>query len=455
MMGPWMLSKLQAAADGRLTGTDCEVLSVSTDTRQPGRGSLFVALVGENFDGHGFLRQAEECGAVAAIVSKDVKSSLPLLRVADTQRALGKLGGYNRDAFTGTLVAITGSSGKTTVKNMLQSVLSQRGNTLATKGNMNNEVGVPLTLLGLTAEHEFAVLEMGAARRGDIAWLCELGKPSVALLLNALPAHLEGFGSVEEVAQAKGEIFDDLKIANIAVINADEPWADEWRARAAPASVLDYGLENPAAVRATAIHSHGIKGVSFIAVTPIGDIPLRLQLPGMHNVSNALAAIAAAVACELSLEEIRHGLECVLPVAGRLSVERISSGADVIDDCYNANPGSVRAAIDVLASCGGTRTLVLGAMLELGSKSDAMHREIGVYASDAGLDQLWGVGREVEVAVAAFGNGGRYFPTRDDAINSLHGAFGEDHTVVVKGSRSAAMELFLGALKGNNQEVGS
>ena len=453
MMRAWSLSELQSVVNGKLVGDDCEVLGVFTDTRQFHDQSLFVALKGESFDGHAFIREAQASGAVAAVVSSDRDNDMPLLRVANTQHALGKLGSYNREAFTGTLIGITGSSGKTTVKNMLHSVLSQRGKTLATQGNMNNEIGVPLTLLGLNSEHEFAVIEMGAGRRGDIAWLCELGKPAVSLLLNAMPAHLDGFGSVEDVAQAKGEIFDDLKRGDTAVINADQHWADDWRARAAPAAILDYGLENPAAVWATAIRSNGVRGVNFTVVTPIGDAPLRLQLPGMHNVSNALAAVAAGVACELTLDEIRHGLELVVPVAGRLSVERIDSGADVIDDCYNANPGSVRAAIDVLASCSGTRTLLLGAMLELGSESDSMHRDIGGYAADAGVDQLWGVGEEVQVAVNAFGEGGRYFSTRDDAIEALPGAFGEDHTVLVKGSRSAAMELVLNVLKGKKAEV--
>lgn len=453
MMRPWALSELQAVVDGQLSGADCEVLGVCTDTRASLDRSLFVALKGENFDGHGFLSQARENGAVAALVSADVESPLPVLRVADTQRALGKLGAYNRDAFTGTLIGITGSSGKTTVKNMLHSVLSQRGKTLATQGNLNNEIGVPLTLLGLDPEHEFAVIEMGAGRQGDVAWLCELGKPSISLLLNVLPAHLEGFGSVEAIAQAKGEIFDELNQDGFAIINADQVWADEWRERAAPASIIDYGLEHSAAVWATAIRSHGVEGMSFTVVTPIGEAPLRLQLPGMHNVSNALAAVAAGVACELSMDEIRHGLDLVIPVAGRLSVERISSGADVIDDCYNANPGSVRAAIDVLATCEGTRTLVLGAMLELGSESDSMHAKIGGYAKDAGVEQLWGIGQEVEIAVAAFGEGGQYFPTRDDAIDSLPGAFGENHTVLVKGSRSAAMDLLLNVLKSDEAEV--
>jgi len=449
------LSELTAQVDGQLIGENCTIQGVFTDTRQRQSGSIFVALEGQNFDGHAFLDQALTCGAVAAVVSREVDSPLPLLKVADTRRALGKLGAFNRDAFAGTVIGITGSSGKTTVKNMLHSVLSQRGSTLATQGNLNNEIGVPMTLLGIEADHEFAVVEMGAARSGDIAWLCELGRPSVALLLNAMPAHLEGFGSVEDVAQAKGEIYDGLKNTDVAVINADQPWADQWRERAAPATIIDYGIDNSATVWGTAIRSHGVKGVSFTAVTPDGEAPLKIELPGLHNVSNALAVVAAGVACGLSMDEIRHGLDLVKPVSGRLSVQRVRSGADVIDDCYNANPGSVRAAIDVLASLDGTRTLLLGAMRELGEQSAVLHKATGGYAKDAGIDQLWGVGPELEVAVAAFGEGGRYFPTRDDAVNSLPGAFSENHCVLVKGSRSAGMELLLKGLIDDNPEAKS
>ncbi|MEH6580411.1 MAG: UDP-N-acetylmuramoyl-tripeptide--D-alanyl-D-alanine ligase [Halioglobus sp.] len=447
MMAPCLLSDLESPVNGHLLGADCEVKSVSIDSRKPQAGALFVALEGESFDGHNFIGQAAESGAVAAVVSHDVESVLPLLRVADTQRALGMIAAQNRNAFEGTLVAITGSSGKTTVKNMIHAVLSQRGSTLATKGNLNNEIGVPLTLLDLGREHEFAVVEMGAGSRGDIAWLCELGRPSIALLLNALPAHLEGFGSVEAVAEAKGEIFDDLGPAAIAVINADQPWAGQWRERASPATVLDYGLSHAAAVTASNIELRGIDGVSFTALTPTGEIQMKLHFPGMHNVSNALAAIAVGLSCELSLEAIRKGLESVAPVAGRLSVERLAGGMKVIDDCYNANPGSVRAAIDVLASCPGRRTLVLGAMRELGSDSVKLHREIGAYAREAGIDQLWGVGPELECTVAAFGESGRYFADRELAIAALPDVFAEDDTVLIKGSRGAAMEHILSALR--------
>jgi len=445
-MRPMTLSELQAPLQAQLTGGDREILRVSTDSRSLQRGDLFVALSGENFDGHDYVAQAEGGGAAAALVSHLVDIPLPQLCAADTQRALGRLGGYNRQLFSGTLVAITGSSGKTTVKNMVQAVLSQGGVTLATQGNFNNEIGVPLTLLGLEPGVEYAVVEMGAARAGDIAWLCELGRPSVALLLNAMPAHLQGFGSVGAVAAAKGEIFDGLGRDDFAIINADQPWAGEWRARAGEATVLDFGLSRPAAISASNVRCRGIEGISFTALTPAGDSPIHLALPGEHNVSNALAAIAVGLACELSLARIRDGLESVRPGAGRLLPSKSAAGVTVIDDCYNANPGSVRAAIDVLACCVGRRTLILGAMAELGDTSELLHREVGEYALAAGIEQLWGVGPKLQAAVAAFGGGGRLFADRAAVLAGLEGEFGSADTVLVKGSRSAGMEQVLQAL---------
>jgi UDP-N-acetylmuramoyl-tripeptide--D-alanyl-D-alanine ligase len=448
------LSELCAPLGAQLAGAEREIRGVSTDSRKLQPGDLFVALAGDNFDGHDYLPLAQRAGAAAALVSRAVQTELPLLRVADTRRALGLLGAYNRSFFEGPLVAITGSSGKTTVKNMAQAVLSRRGRTLATRGNLNNEIGVPLTLLELAPECEFAVVEMGAARAGDIAWLCELGRPTVALLLNAMPAHLQGFGSVGAVAAAKAEILEGLGPQGVAVINADQPWAEQWRARAGAATVLDFALQRPAAIRADAIRCHGLEGVSFIATTPAGDMPIALALPGAHNVANALAAIAAGLACKLTLAEIREGLEAVRPAPGRLSVRRSGGGAMVVDDCYNANPGSVRAAIDLLAACSGRRTLLLGAMRELGEDSIALHRETGEYARAAGIEQLWGVGPELSGAVEAFGSGGRHFADRDAAAAALHGQFGRDDTVLVKGSRGAAMERVLAALLAAEGEVG-
>lgn len=445
-MRPMSLVELQTPLEARLYGADATIKGVSTDSRTLRHGDLFVALRGGNFDGHDYVSQVESSGASALLVSEVVAGLRPQLRVTDTQRALGLLAAYNRQLYSGPLIAITGSSGKTTVKNMVDAVLSRCGETLATEGNFNNEIGVPLTLLRLRPETEFAVIEMGAARAGDIEWLCELARPNVALLLNAMPAHLEGFGSVEGVAAAKGEIFDRLGETEVAVINADQPWAKQWRKRAGAASVLDFGLEQPAAISARDVQSRGVDGISFTASTPAGEMVMRLALPGVHNVANALAAVAVGLACEIALTDIRDGLESLQPVDGRLRSVRSLQGVSVIDDSYNANPGSVRAAIDMLAACSGRRTLVLGAMGELGPGSSNLHREVGEYARAAGIDQLWGVGPELATCVDAFGAGGRYFVERDAVLSVLGGQFGEGDTVLIKGSRSAHMELVVQAL---------
>lgn len=445
-MRPMTLAELQMPLAAQLHGVDQAFSGVSTDSRTVQRGDLFVALRGANFDGHDYVAQVLQQGAAAALVATPVTAAIPQLQVADTLRALGQLGAYNRQLYHGPLVAITGSSGKTTVKNMVHSVLSQHGETLATAGNLNNEIGVPLTLLRLRPGLDFAVVEMGAAKAGDIDWLCELAKPTVALLLNAMPAHLQGFGSVDGVAAAKGEIFDRLDATGVAVINADQRWAKQWRKRAGDATVLDFGLQQPAAISARNVQGRGIEGSSFTVSTPKGDMAMRLSLPGVHNVGNALAAVAVGLACGLSLTEIRDGLESLQPVDGRLRALRSAHGATVIDDCYNANPGSVRAAIDLLAACPGRRTLILGAMRELGDNSAALHREIGDYARSAGIDQLWGVGPELAVSVDAFGSSGRHFADRAAVLRAVEGEFGADDTVLIKGSRSAGMEQILHAL---------
>ena len=446
MMRPLTLAELVAPLQAQLIGPDREFRGVCTDSRKVRPGELFVALRGENFDGHDFLGQVAAAGAVAALVSNVADLALSQLRLADTQRGLGLLGAYNRALYQGPLVAITGSSGKTTAKNMVRAVLAQAGRTLATEGNLNNEIGVPLTLLALEPGVEFAVVEMGAGKGGDIAWLCELGRPTVALLVNAMPAHLQGFGSVDDVAAAKGEIFDGLGRGDCAVINADQPWAQAWRARAGDATVFDFSLVGPAAVTATAVQADGVRGTGFTAITPRGEQQIRLYLPGAHNVANALAAIAVGLACGLELEQIGAGLETVRPTPGRLAATAAPGGATVIDDCYNANPGSVRAAIDMLAGCEGRRTLVLGAMLELGPTSEALHRAIGGYARAAGIDRFWGVGPELQDAVSEFGSGGRWFADCETAVGALGGEYGPADTVLIKGSRSTRMERVLQAL---------
>ncbi|MFV8818261.1 UDP-N-acetylmuramoyl-tripeptide--D-alanyl-D-alanine ligase [Haliea sp. E17] len=446
MMRAMRLGELAGPLQGSVLGEDVAFDDVFTDSRKPLQGGLFVALRGENFDGHDYLEQVAGAGAAAALVSEAGSCALPCLQVADTLRGLGDLGAYNRALYRGPLVAITGSAGKTTAKNLIHAVLSQRGNTLATGGNLNNEIGVPLTLLRLQPDHAFAVVEMGAAKRGDIAYLCALGRPTVSVLLNAMPAHLEGFGSLEGVAQTKGEIFDGLGAGDTAVINADQPWAAQWRQRAGSARIIDFSLEGNATVCARGVKAGGLAGCSFTAVTGASEFPVRLQLAGRHNVANALAAIAVGLACGLEPEEISAGLTSVAPTAGRLSSHRAASGAVVVDDCYNANPASVHAAIDLLATGEGRRTLVMGAMRELGEASAQMHRELGEYAATAGLDGFWGVGDELREAVAAFGDGGRWFADCASAAAAALDEFTEGDTILIKGSRGARMERVLQAL---------
>ena len=440
MMRNLRLGELSTPLQARLRGADLNITGVTTDSRRVAPGDLFVALQGERFDGHDFLQAVAEAGAVAAVVSRDVDSPLALLQVADTQRALGQLGAFNRSLCSAPLIAITGSAGKTTAKNLIAAVLSRRGPVLATQGNLNNEIGVPLTLLQLAPEHVFAVIEMGACRQGDVAWLCELARPNIAV-----PAHLEGFGSLEGVASAKGEIYAGLEGTGIAIVNADQPWAARWRTRAAGATVLDYGLEQAAAISAHSIQSRGAQGVTFVASTPAGEAPVRLQLPGRHNVSNALAAVAVGLACDLSLVDITAGLASVAPVQGRGARVAGLGGSVLIDDSYNANPGSVRAAIDVLAACPGRRTLVLGAMLELGAGSEQLHHEVWAYARERGIDRMIAVGPALLGAVEQLG--GEWFADCEAASAALRADLGQDDTVLIKGSRGVAMERLLANLR--------
>lgn len=452
MMRAFTVAEIAAAIGSATAVSQAPIHAVSTDSRTLTGGELFVALRGEHFDGHAFLDGASAAGAVAAVVDTvTAGADLPQLSVPDTLLAYGQIAALNRAAFRGPLVGITGSSGKTSVKALTAAVLAMKGPTLATEANYNNEVGVPLTLLRLSPEFELAVVEMGAGKLGDIRYLSDLARPTVAILVNAMPAHLDGMGSLEGVVQTKGEIFDALGAGDYAVINADQPWAEQWRQRAHPAQILDFGLEADAAVRASDIDVQGVIGSRFTLHTPVGSTPVTLHLPGRHSVANALAAAAAGVACGVPLADIAAGLARVRPVAGRLAARSGRDGAAIIDDCYNANPGSVMAAIDVLAGSpvgagAGSRTLILGSMLELAENSAQLHAEVGEYARQAGIDALWGLGEAVQPAVAAFGAAGRNFADRDDLLAAVQGSFVSGDTVLVKGSRGAAMEAILAAL---------
>jgi UDP-N-acetylmuramoyl-tripeptide--D-alanyl-D-alanine ligase len=445
-MRSFTLSELVQPLQGQLIGDDARFESVSTDSRTVQPNQLFVALPGERVDGHEFVPAVAAAGASCALVSAAAGYPLPVLRVDDTLRALGALAALNRQCFEGPLVAVTGSCGKTSVKNMMHAILQRCGETLATEGNFNNEIGVPLSLLRLAPRHRFAVIEMGAARAGDIDYLCKLARPAVSVLLNAMPAHLEGFGSVDGVAHAKGEILSGLGGSGTAVFPSESPYADLWRGLAGSARCLEFGFTDTASVSAEKVARCDDTGSSFTLRSPLGSVEVNLPVPGRHNIANALAAAAAAIAAGAGLDQVVEGLAAVTPQSGRLSSLVAASGARIIDDSYNANPASLKAAIDVLSACEGHRILVMGAMAELGADSKQMHADVGAYAARQQIDELWATGGDTDAAVAAFGDRGRSFASRERLAIALQSQLGSGDVVLVKGSRSAGMETVVAAL---------
>jgi UDP-N-acetylmuramoyl-tripeptide--D-alanyl-D-alanine ligase len=445
-MRSFSLSELEHALGGRLCGVDTSFDAVSTDTRALQSGDLFVALRGPNFDGHTFVKSAAGRGASAALVSVAGDYPVSTLCVADTRQALGQLAALNRRHFHGKLVAITGSSGKTTVKNMLATILQTQAPTLATMGNLNNEIGLPLSLLRLQEQHEFAVIEMGASRAGDIRYLCGLAQPDVSMLLNAMPAHLDGFGDVSGVATAKGEIFTGLDAGGTAIINADSEFAPLWRHLAQGRHKIEFGLTGHAAVSARDIVDRGVLGSRFQLLAEQGELGVELALAGRHNVVNALAATAAALVLGVSLPDIGRALARVQAQPGRMHVTTLASGAVLVDDSYNANPGSVRAALDMLARCDGRRILVLGAMAELGADSEQLHHDIGRDALQLGIEELWLTGTETLATARGYGAGAEYCADIEELIRRLRGRFSEGDVVLVKGSRSAGTDAVVAAL---------
>jgi len=428
--------------------------SISTDSRTLQRGALFVALQGPRFDGHDYLSRALESGAVAAIVSQpQTDIAFPQICVADTLVALGQLAAHWRRQFGIPVVAITGSNGKTTVKEMLAAILRQQHAVLGTKGNLNNEIGVPLTLLGLTAEHQYAVVELGASKAGDIDYLTHMVEPDVALITNVAPAHLEGFGDIAGVARAKGEIFRGLSARGVAVLNADEARVGIWQVMAADKEKICFGLRNNAAVTAQINAESGTVDNAFLLKTPAGPITVGLRLVGRHNVMNALAAAAAAQALDIPLDQIKAGLEAMRPVDGRLAAVGGINGIRLINDTYNANPGSIRAALDVLSACRGETVLVLGDMGELGNAAAALHEQVGRQARTCGITRLYAVGEFAGLAAGTFGQGGVQCDDHEALIQTLQhdlmqGTYTIDSpcTVLVKGSRLMRMEQVVAAL---------
>ncbi len=425
------------------SGTDADVLRVSTDSRSIQPGDLFIALRGERFDGGAFAAQALQQGAAGVVLdARQAPEIASAIRVEDTRLALGRLAAAWRQRFAIPVVAITGSNGKTTVKEMLAAILrveaGSEAGVLHTEGNLNNDIGLPLMLLRLRDTHRFAVLEMGMNHAGEIDYLTRLARPDVAVVNNALSAHIGFLGSVENIARAKGEIFNGLTNAGIAVFNADDAHAWLWREFNAQRSIVDFGLRQPAAVRGR--YQPSGFGSALTLSLPDADLDIALQVPGEHNAMNALAAAAAAFALDVSHRSIVAGLSDFGGVKGRLQRKPALHGATFIDDTYNANPDSVKAALAVLAQQSGTRLLVLGDMGELGADAAAMHAAIGRAARTAGVDRLLALGELSRETVAAFGAGAMHFERIEELLAELENALTPDTTVLVKGSRFMQME---------------
>ena len=423
-------------------GTDVEVAGVSTDTRQLSPGQLFVALKGPNYDGHAFINQASEKGAAACLVEKPVEN-INCIVVGDTRLALGKLAAAWRQQLPASVIGITGSNGKTTVKELLPSILSVTGEVLATRGNLYKDIGMPLTLLELDERHAYAVIEMGANHPGEIAYLTEIARPDVALITNAGMAHLEGFGSVEGVARAKGEIYAGLGQDGIAVVNNDDDYAEYWKSLNSKRKVISFGTVQGSDISATV---EVMQDSQKLAVsTPNGEVDVNLKLLGKHNVLNALAAITAANAIDIPLHAIKQGLESLHPVNGRLQLKPGIKGSRVIDDTYNANPTSLYAALDVLDDFPGRHFLALGDMGELGGNAESLHTEAGTRAKQSGVDNLYALGSLARHAADSFGKSSYSFNSHDEMIAQLKNDLEQDVTLLVKGSRLMQMEKIVTA----------
>ncbi len=446
------LAEAATAMHGRLQGADARFAGVSTDTRSVGAGELFVAIRGERFDGHDFLGTAHSRGAAGALVDDAfaAPAPLPAVVVEDTRRGLGRLGRHWRARFAPVAIAIAGANGKTTTKEMLVSILRAHAGDAAvhaTRGNLNTDIGVALTVLGLREAHRYCAVELGMNHPGEIAWLASIAQPTIALVTNAQREHMEFMRSVEASAEENAHALRALPATGIAVVNADDGCQEIFRGAAGDRRVVDFGLERPAAVSG----GYWLKPLSsdIVVRTPSGEARATLAIPGLHNVRNALAAAACAHAAGVAAETIARGLEAFRPYLGRMQAKPARGGATVIDDSYNANPDSVRAAIDVLAACPAPTVLVLGDMGEVGEHGPAFHREVGGYARERGIGALYALGEASRAAAEAFGEKARHF----DSVEALLQGLPRAATVLVKGSRFMRMERVVAALTADGGEV--
>ncbi len=447
-----LLSEIAAITSGQMHGENLAISSLGIDTRTLQPGQLYVAIKGEFFDGNEFISQAQQAGAHAAIVHAGTHADIPHIVVADTRLALAQIAGAWRNKAHVQVVGITGSNGKTTVKEMTAAILATAGSTLFTQGNLNNDIGVPLTLMRIQSTHRYAVIEMGANHAGEIAHTSHYAQADVVILNNAGAAHLQGFGSLDGVAQAKGEIIQTLKPEGIAIINRDDPYFNYWKGVAGARKTLCFGLASEADIYPSDIHSEisdNLLLTRFQLVCPQGETTIRLPLAGKHNVMNALAAAAAALALELSLEQIAEGLARVKCVTGRLQPLIGRLGNIIIDDTYNANADSLKAGLDVLASCPGRPWLVLGMFGELGEDSAKLHAALAPLIKASGVERVFAVGEDCRHTVAAFGTGASHYPDQHALIAAVQQECTGTETILIKGSRAQRMENVVAALVDN------
>ncbi|CCK77187.1 UDP-N-acetylmuramoyl-tripeptide-D-alanyl-D-alanine ligase [Oleispira antarctica RB-8] len=449
---------------------EIQALRINTDTRTIQQGDIFLALRGDHFDGHDYLEQAQKSGAVAAIVDAQYvagKDSLPLLVVANTLQALGQASLWNRQKFTGSLIAITGSAGKTSVKSMASHMMTLLGDCWATPGNFNNHIGAPLTLLGIEPQHKAAVIELGASAEGEIAYTAQFAQPDVVIITNVSSAHLEGFGSIETIMRTKGEIIDSLAESGCAVLNADDVFYADWVVRAGQRQVISFGIENYADVMAKNIICD-TRGSRFDVVYQSQNVKpqavaCEIPLLGQHNVLNALSAIAAGLALGLELEKIAAQFKTLPMVDGRLQWVDGEGQIRILNDSYNASPASVKAAIDVLALWKEKAWLVLGDMAELGDDSAAIHAEIGEYAQQKGIAHFVATGTACRDAVEAFtqtlaneevaNRSAHWFKQQCELLNYINEHKQPGQVFLVKGSRSAGMDKVVTALSSKKNQV--
>ena len=443
------LAEFARLAGGFLVGQDRPFAGVSSDSRTIGAGELFVSLSGPNFDGHDYAAAAVAKGAAGAVVGRRLDIDTAQILVDDPLAALQRAAAGWRAGHALPVVGVGGSNGKTTTKEMIASILSVRGSCLATRGNLNNHIGVPLTLLRIRPEHTAAVVEMGANARGDIAELVRWVMPGVGIVTNAGAEHLEGFGDLDGVAAGEGELYAGLGSNAVAVVNADDPYAAYWRTLAGGRQVVTFGLHADADFRATEVEASASDGEfrqDLLLSSPLGQCRVALKLGGGHNVINALGAAAAAYAAGAGLEEIREGLARVRPVKGRLELKAAAGGARLIDDSYNANPSSLEAALSLLSSLSGHKWLVLGDMGELGGSEVQFHADAGVSSREAGVSRLFALGALTRHAVDSFGDGAEWFDSPTALVEALRPHLASGVTILVKGSRLNRLERVVDAL---------